>query len=139
MTTNFNLKKITEIARETRIWADNERKRFNFDETLCGMCAKASAELWRRLTKAGLSTKIIENDCHCYVICEEYLVDITATQFNRKEIFPNVVILPKENASKNFFWDELFTHCTDKDLRESQRRGWPPFQWADIVEEEKPS
>lgn len=103
--------KIKIIAESARIWAQAYAKVKKFPEDLNGMCAIASAKLFEMLDREiGLNPSIVvwhdskSNGVHCFVICNQYLVDITATQFGN---FSNVEIVNTLNIDKKrfYFWN----------------------------------
>jgi len=139
---------IKKIAQDTRRWAMRNRHKVYVNNNLSGMCAIASGELHRRLTKAGFDSTIalrdIEDDGHAFVICEQMIIDVTATQFSfmyvekdgkwqlvehkRKpvEITP---LVPKDQRPT--FWQEDAQYKTVDHLIDSQHNsGWPPDQIA---------
>lgn len=126
------LNQIKQIATQTRRWAMRNRQRAKVPSTLMGMCAIAAGELWSRLTKAGIQSKIaIRNvmcEGHCFVIVGEYLVDITATQFNGE--MKAVEIRHRAEARKQYnFWRCTKIHDTANQLKQHQARtGWPNHQ-----------
>lgn len=71
---------------------------------LCGWCAKGSVTLFRLLIKAGKTPAIKVWQSgelgHCYIECDGYLLDITASQFGLNAI--EVVRL--KNLSTPSFW-----------------------------------
>lgn len=38
--------------------------------------------LFKRLKRAGFNPEIAFVGCHCFVICNQYIIDVTATQYN---------------------------------------------------------
>ena len=92
-------------ARKVRNWAEGHK---NASSDLEGWCAICSFELFRNLQLYDLNPKFvyIEHgtvDGHCFVICNNYLIDITATQFNVNEKI-NVIKLNKVDSSI-WFWN----------------------------------
>ena len=82
---------------------------YYLDDDFTGCCGIASVWLKKVLRKQGIKSKLVVSKlggtkwdgCHVYLIVGDYLVDITATQFNKKPI----VIKPLKNA-KEYFWDK---------------------------------
>lgn len=127
---------LKQIAWQARRWAMRNRHRFNTDESvfeadLNGMCAIASAELFRRLQAAGipcqLALRSVPDDGHCFVLTETHLVDITASQFRG---YPAVVLIPKEpRARREAHWQETRRFDSVEALVGYQRQiGWWPCQ-----------
>jgi len=52
-------------------------------KSLRGCCAYASTMLYNRFINEGFRPKIVEGDGHYFVKCDEFLVDITASQFGQ--------------------------------------------------------
>lgn len=55
-------------------------------KTLCGLCGFGSAMLFERFKKEGLDVQIANAVGHWFVVCEGFLVDVTATQFGQAKI-----------------------------------------------------
>ena len=93
---------IRKIARKARIWAEEYARTHRFCRDLGGMCAIASAKLFRLLTDAGYDhVRIAVNGAHAFVICDEEIIDVTATQFG----FDKIVITPLSKVgSSEYFW-----------------------------------
>ena len=79
------------IARSVRQWAEDLAKTTEeYPDSLGGLCAIASAELFNRLKGAGFdNTLIAYTDKHVYVVLDGYVIDVTATQFGN---YPKVFI-----------------------------------------------
>lgn len=63
---------------------------FIFHDNLEGACAIASYTLWRAYAKFDIKSDLVENDDHCWVELQGYVVDLTATQFSLRKDFPKV-------------------------------------------------
>jgi hypothetical protein len=134
----LNYALIRQVANETRRWAEKENKERNkpFSTDLCGMCAIAAAELFTRLTKAGVSARISANHEHCFVEVLDaagrggLIVDVTATQFGRDKILitrRSELGIGMRNDS--FYWKAREKFYSVEDLREWQAEvGWPENQ-----------
>lgn len=85
---------IQRIARKTRGEMKRIIKRSNYFPSDCaGLCGIAAARLFQRLKKHGYVPKIAYSQNHCFVLCNGYIVDVTATQFNGEfETTPTVVV-----------------------------------------------
>lgn len=134
---------IKQIAQQTRRWAMRNRSKnfhnvqeedydyFDFGSDLCGMCAIAAAELFRRLQSAGYKPKIaVRNkkvEGHCFIIVDEKVVDVTATQFGMKP----VEIVARNQKRLPSFWRHTSLFDSVEDLILCQKRtGWPIEQTA---------
>jgi hypothetical protein len=142
---------IRRILRATRKWAEQKQQSDMFDykedfvwpkysEDLCGMCAIAAAELFRRLQRAGITEiELIESndDCssHCFVLYKNRVIlDVTATQFSTYCdraicVYDMEMIAPKFVGSEHWKVDNRFTSVYQ--LRTHQKTvGWPDYQVA---------
>lgn len=140
--TQTKLSQLHKIASETRSWAEIYAQTHNFESDLAEMCAIVSAELSRRLLQANFKKVVIcETSCHCFLLVTikkiNYLVDLTASQFNEA----NIIIRPQTKTwprkKKHYFWQDVkYTFANTKDLLKSQKKGnWPENQWAKLTEE----
>ena len=73
-----------ELARREACWPEN----------LCGLCMRASVQLFWAAKYFGIEMQIIGGVGHCYTMCDGYIVDVTATQFG--EIERVLVVSPNE-------------------------------------------
>lgn len=111
-------KKATELVQSNGDWAIDK-------DTLCGMCAIASAHLFTALQKACVPVELWSNSRHCFLIVEDSVVDITATQFGKSRIFIASVWRVKHDTR----WAPELMHASVESLRVYQTRsGWPPPQ-----------
>lgn len=80
------------------------------DNDLDGYCAICSFHIWKLLSKLGHKPKfaLIKEiySSHCYVICQDYLIDITARQFGKK--YPKICVR-KHNKNGPWFWSNKKT------------------------------
>lgn len=127
---------ISEIAKSVRIWVENKEIRLHPhkpDLTLTGWCAIASAQLLRKLKNAGIECEIHLHDsdwCHAFVVVEDHVIDVTATQFNEFRRTPVLMLHFKEAEQYRFYQtDQVFYYPSL--LRDYQiRHGWPKDQWV---------
>jgi len=124
------------IAERARQWAehviDTEWAAHNmYGPTMSGFCALAAIELFRRLYNAGFDPRLVlstdtgqpyiyaRDGCidygegHCYVLCDGYVIDITATQFGKKKI----EIRGQRNIRNEWFWNPVLTFKTISGFR----------------------
>lgn len=127
---------VYDIAEDVRNWVENlARKRKDiFNAGLSGYCAIASAELYRRLTAAGIEAELqiasTQEASHAYVVCEDYIIDVTATQFSefRQQ---HIVILHTKEAERYWFYRGEFVFDNANKMRKAQISwGWPQEQIA---------
>lgn len=130
------------IALKARQWAEDNKPSF-INRNLEMMCARASGELFKKLKRAGFKPVLVFEDCHCYVVCNRYIIDITATQYNywsfleaahRKDRpYNRVEIVRYETGRKDRCWNgEIVFRTTDirKALEHQAETGWPKGQWV---------
>lgn len=93
---------IKAIARQSRAYAEGLVQEYGYPSDLCGLCAIASRDLWRRLHSRGFVAKIAHHPHHCFVIIPDLdiLVDVTATQFGKKP-----VEIRKQERVWHWFWN----------------------------------
>jgi hypothetical protein len=127
--------RIAEIAHKTRAWAEKKANYGLFCRDLTGFCARGAAELHIRLRRAGFASQIgvfdprlyeDSNACggHAFVMVQEHVVDITATQFGLKP----VEIVPFGPYRKDReFWHATFAFDRLKDFI-NHIQEWPPYQ-----------
>lgn len=77
------------LARWSRaLFDEGNTKTKLFPPHLGGACAIASAFIFNALEQAGYEAAIVSGRGHTFVVCEGWLVDITATQFGQ----PGIVV-----------------------------------------------
>jgi len=129
--------RIRKIAHGVRVWAeslvasrDEELVPWGADDDLGMMCAISSYRLFTALKKAGLKPAFAANDEHAFVICDGWIVDVTATQFGHSEKVA-MVMLDSDEADKS--WWLVDSACrTDRELVE-EFKNWEtdqlPYEW----------
>jgi hypothetical protein len=126
----------TTIAYTVRDWVEKEAFRKNYHpDNLLGWCAIASAELHKRLKKEGIKADICVSTehymgSHCYIVIEDHVLDVTATQF---DTFKNtkVVIMHSKEAEVHEMYRAEKVFGTSKELRVYQnKQRWPSKQIA---------
>lgn len=114
---------IKDIARQAREWAD-ENAKGHFSSDLCEFCGIASVNLFLLLKKYGFSPKIAVSHCHAFVICDDYIVDVTASQFGE----PDICVLKLHKVCEDY-WDVEETFQNVDDFMKEQV-AWPKLQRA---------
>ena len=123
------------IALDVRHWAE-EQATFGEHDDLNGWCAKASAELHRRLTKAGIASEIHmwtweqDESAHVYVVVEDHVVDVTASQFKQFRKQRVVLMHCREAEVFDFYQSKEIFKCADSLRRQQKRDRWPSNQVA---------
>ena len=124
------------IATDVRYWVEGRVKCPVDVVTLSGYCAIASAELFRRLVGEGLKPEIHvwvcpnTNDAHVFVVVEDHVVDVTATQF-KDFVGEIVVIMHSKEAERWEHWNSTSSFSSVKALIKDQKKHkWPADQVA---------
>ncbi len=119
--------RIVEIAHKTRRWAEACSRHSHFGLSLVGFCAKGSARLYTNLVEAGFPAQIglcdKVDESHAFVMVQDHVVDITATQFGLKP----VEIVPTSIKDAQSFWRTDFIFDRLEDFL-TQIHDWPPYQ-----------
>ena len=126
---------VSTAARKVRAWCEAENSKRAFPvlgNDLSGWCAIASARLWKELQAKGINAEIHlsqEGYCaHVFLVVDDHVVDVTATQF-RPFTHQPLVIKHLEEAEVHWFYNanKKFDHIVK--LREDQvTNGWPVHQ-----------
>src|ERR1017187_1124461 len=126
--------RVAAIAFGTRVWVQERAFISNYNaDDLEGWCAIASCELYKRLKADGITAVIHMwvsewGECHCFCVVEDYVVDITATQFGKFRD-RDVVIMPILEAMEYEMYRGTEVFKCGKDLRRYQKRNrWPSQQ-----------
>lgn len=123
--------RILVLAGGVRHWCEALAAKSLASPDLQGYCAIASARLWSELTRAGIAAEIWEAQAWCnhvYVIVDDHVVDVTATQFPPFRNCP-VVIQHVKSAELLWWWRQDRPHASDRALHRHQiRSGWPQDQ-----------
>ena len=133
----MNLDLIRSTAETVRFWAEGRAVGTEGEEDLSGWCAIASAELWRQLSRLGFAVEIHAWICpqdkesaHVFLVVDDHVVDITATQFSRMRNIPVYIAHVKEAER----WDHYNTQLvfkTPEDLIKYQKKvRWDAAQIA---------
>jgi hypothetical protein len=78
---SLSKKKMFELAQCARNWAEKTHFEQYNAKDLCGMCGIASAHLFQILKNAGIRPMIAANNAHVFLLLDDYVLDITACQF----------------------------------------------------------
>jgi len=100
-------RKVRRIAYKVRVaveWMakdedyDRPEHDMNESDTLSGYCGRASAMLSYELNRARLKHRIAYGCGHMYVIWDEHIIDVTATQFG--DYFGKTIVRRPESLKK---------------------------------------
>ncbi len=106
---------IAKIARRVReVFEKGNSKLRIYPQHLNGACLSASVMLFDELTEAGFSPAVVSSQTHMFVVCDEFMVDITATQFGHSGVlvrhYPKLKEKIKSNVILAEWWDEVTRH-----------------------------
>ena len=124
---------VKSIASQCRQWVeDRDQLERNPSGSLGGWCAIAAAHLWRELQRKGIEAAIgyanMTFSCHCYVIVDDHVLDITATQFNEFRD-TSIVFVHEREAAIYKFYNTTETFSDARALRKFQKKNrWPVEQ-----------
>lgn len=118
--------KVLPIARRVREWTQHKADRARYNpHNLCGWCAISAAQLFRELSRENIGAELHYVSGHCFVVVDDYVVDVTATQFTK---FENVEINILHHREAEHYWYYKTEHRFDSPtkLREHQiKKCWP--------------
>ena len=123
--------KVLPIARSVRKWAERKAEAAKYNpDTLCGWCAIASAHLFRALKNEGIESELHYVSGHCFVVVDDYVVDVTATQFAELRA-GDVFIKHHKEVDQHWFYQSSHIFEKPMELREHQlKENWPRRQIA---------
>lgn len=123
-------------ARAVRSWTEQYATEHNFSPRLTCLCAVASAKLHERFIQHNIKASIgmahddMVNFSHVFIIVEDSLVDITATQFgNHPKVTIKKLIDARKLAFTHWYWDINYQFDSSKSLYDYQQSTkWPVEQ-----------
>jgi hypothetical protein len=129
---NPTLDRAKAIAYDVRNWAQERAERAKYHANdLMGWCAIASAELHKRLKVNGIASEIhvhIGDIGHVFLVVEDHVLDVTATQFGLSEVF---LMHHKKAEAQYCFYTTVQTFTSAEQLRKQQLKDrWPASQLA---------
>lgn len=122
-------KRVYAIAKRVRSWTQRKADDKNYNtHNLCGWCAISSAELHRQLNRENIGAELHYGGGHCFTVVEDYVVDVTATQFEEFEDVEINIIHLKE-ADEFWYYNSSAVFRDPLDLRKHQlKEKWPKRQ-----------
>jgi hypothetical protein len=124
-------KKLVKIAKQVRGWAEKNKEEYEVNDTdLCGMCAVASAMIFKKLEEKKIICEIFESESekhgsHVFVVAGGYIIDVTATQYG----FDPVFVEKEEDFKKLIIYKKTRKYKNHIHLRNTQQKtGWPEHQ-----------
>jgi len=126
---------VKSVASKVRHWVECEdNRRDSPTNDLNGWCAIASAQLSRELNRENIKHKIcVANDgwgSHVFVMVEDHVVDVTATQFHPFRKSSVLLVHHKEVSDLEYYRIDMTFDSADE-LRKWQKKvKWPAGQIA---------
>lgn len=128
---------VTHQARRIRAWCEAENAGQGHPsrtKSLAGWCAIASARLWKELVAVGVNAEICMalngSSAHVFLVIEDHVVDVTATQFQAFRD-QKLNIMHVKEAEQYWYYRPIKVFQTPDKLREDQvTTGWPASQTA---------
>jgi hypothetical protein len=128
---------IRSLAESVRYWAEGRAIGTEGEDDLTGWCAIASAELWRQLDREGIAAEIHcwvcpedKESAHVYVVVDDHVVCVTATQFSKMRNIPVYIEHVKEAARWDWFQGELVFKTPEELIRYQKKVRWTVSQIA---------
>jgi len=128
------LSNVLAIATDVRYWAEGRSE--NHTAHLRGWCARASAELFKKLSKKGINAEIrawtcgITDAAHVFIVVEDHIVDVTATQFREFRDTPVLILHEKEAQDYEFYQTSASFKSVQELLVWQKKAHWPGDQMA---------
>lgn len=123
---------VTALATEVRWWAESRAE----TESLAGWCAKASARLFNELVRAGIQAEIHlwtwnrDDSAHVYIVVDDHIVDVTATQFAEFRNVPVLIMHQREAEVHEFYRTKEVFRSVMELIRSQKKHRWPANQIA---------
>lgn len=128
---------VKQVAMEVRYWAEARAEGTYSQGDLNGMCAKATAELWRALVRLGFTPEIHMWLCpmdmetaHVFLVVDDHVVDVTATQFSKMR--DHIVYIEHKRIAEQWDWYQSQTvfKTPEELIRNQKKNKWPADQVA---------
>lgn len=106
---------ISEIASQGRFWIESQFSEVFTDEYE-GACAWASTYILKRLQEQNINAYVAISQLnnkggqHAFVVTDNHIVDVTATQFQDRidKFLPPIIVVDKKKA-REFFWHDVIS------------------------------
>jgi len=128
------MKEIKRIASKVRHWAKN---RDDCYQDLWGWCGVCSVKIFKELQKIGKNPEFVMikkehvRSSHCIVICDGYIIDVTATQFGNDRAVNVIPVVHIDSGKYNFwYWDyqSAFFIGSDINIIKTKFKSWSDRQ-----------
>jgi hypothetical protein len=120
------------IATVVRKWAENKASHSGgvYPNSLMGLCAISSAKLHLELVRKSIPSTLNLGTGHVFVMVDDYIVDVTATQFPEFSD-TKVVIIHERIVTQYDYYDvsRKFKKCADL-VKAQITEGWPEDEIA---------
>lgn len=120
-------------------WLKENRDEFDVGPRLAGLCGISAYLCFLMLRKMNLPVVFRENDSHAFVSVDDFIIDLTAKQFNKN--YPNVMVFNFKNGRKLQYYHETHRVGTSASRIRQLFRIWPsdqiPFNVIPELPEEK--
>ena len=120
------------VATDVRYWAEGRAEALDLN----GWCAIASAELFKKLKQQDIPAEIhysLDDDgesCHVYLLVDDHIVDVTATQFRQFKEQPIVIMHAKSAEVYDFYKTYQVFHSVEALRKYQKKQRWPAEQVA---------
>ena len=94
---------VYQLALHIRTIFENIAFDFGYMSDLCGLCKRASVQLFLEGRKRGYNIKLVACYGHVYNTYRNYIIDITATQFGKR----SKVLTTKKNGNQIGNWEPI--------------------------------
>jgi len=114
------LKKIAELTREFIILKFKESE---------SKCAISSTLISIVLKNKQIKSEIHQNECHAFVFCNDYIIDVTADQFGKE--YNEIYVIHKSEINGRYIWNTIdIFDCPNKFITYQYKKesDWPEEQ-----------
>lgn len=132
MPNKIDISKVEKICVDVRRWVENTQEQYQiWQDDLCGSCGIASYLIWLQLDKLGYNPLLCFGIGHVFVLCQSYLIDVTASQFDAEEFNDIIITQYQFNLRQYPFWSTgkgyIFNKKTIKQAK-NIINDWPNVQ-----------
>jgi hypothetical protein len=115
------LKEVKELAFKVREVFEAISARDRMDPDLAGYCQRASAQLFLLAYDKNIPVKLVCCYGHTYNLYCGYIIDITATQFGKKD---KVWIAKANRKNQSGWWKPICTNAICSSIEELKNLSW---------------
>ena len=127
--------RVISLARSVRAWAEerDDKQRFPSGD-LNGWCAIASGKLSCELAKNEIAHEIhvqsSDYGCHVYLVVDDFVVDVTATQFPEFKNTPVLIMHSREAECYDFYHAAATFTSVEQLIKYQRKQNWSTNQIA---------